>query len=79
MPRYKAGSTGGPVLEALPPTRVDVASRAGATATARTRVGLGSSVGTTACRWGRRAVVTQQLLIGLFELKIDRLNMKSIV
>jgi hypothetical protein len=34
---------------------------------------------TTACRWGWRAVVMQQLLIGPFELKFDRLNTNSIV
>jgi hypothetical protein len=36
----------------LPPTRADVASRVGATATARTGAGSGGSVGTIACRWG---------------------------
>jgi hypothetical protein len=60
-------------------TPADVASHAGAMATARAGAGPGGSVSTTAYRWGRRAVVTWQLLIGPFELKFDRLNMNSTV
>jgi hypothetical protein len=51
----------------LLPAMDDVAAGAGATVSART----------TACRWGRRAVVMRRLLIGLFELKFDRLNTNS--
>jgi hypothetical protein len=42
-------------------------------------VALGGTVRTTVCRWGRRTVVTQWFVIGLFELKFDCLNMNSII
>jgi hypothetical protein len=46
-----------------------------------TRVGAGPNgiVRTIVGRWGRRVVVTRRLVIDLFELKFDRLNMNSIV
>jgi hypothetical protein len=37
-------------------------------------VAPGRTARTTACRWGRRAVVTRRLVIDPFELKFDRLN-----
>jgi hypothetical protein len=46
----------------------------GAGASTRAGARSSSSADTTTDRWGRRAVVTWQLLIGLFELKFDRLN-----
>jgi hypothetical protein len=42
-------------------------------------VAAGAGTAATACRWGWRTVVMQQLLIGPFELKFDRLNTNSTV
>jgi hypothetical protein len=42
-------------------------------------VAPGGTTRTTACFWGRQALMTRQLVIGPFELKFDRLNMNSTV
>jgi hypothetical protein len=47
--------------------------------TAHTRAEPGGTARTIACRWGRQTVVMRRLVIDLFELKFDRLNMNSIV
>jgi hypothetical protein len=57
---------------ALPPALEDVA--VGPSGTADAGAESGGSTRTTACHWGRRAVVTRRILIGLFELKFDCLN-----
>jgi hypothetical protein len=41
--------------------------------------GSGGTARTTACRWGRVAVVTRRLVIGPFKLKFDCLNMNSTI
>jgi hypothetical protein len=50
--------------------------QAGATARAGAR--SGGIICTIVCRWGRWTVVTWRILIGLFELKFDRLNINLI-
>jgi hypothetical protein len=47
-------------------------------ATARAGAGSGGIICTIVCRWGRWTVVTWRILIGLFELKFDRLNINLI-
>jgi hypothetical protein len=47
--------------------------------TTRAGVGPGGSAHTTACHWGRQAVVTRWLVIGPFELKFDHLNTNSTI
>jgi hypothetical protein len=51
----------------------------GSGGTARAGASPGGSARTTACCWGRHAVVTQRIVIGPFELKFNQLNMNSTV
>jgi hypothetical protein len=62
----------GPVTGRYRPSSEDVTAGPGGTACVGARPD--GSACTTACRWGRRAVVTWWFVIGPFELKFDRLN-----